>query len=573
MHGGSAKPGSITYGVNDKPPVGTIIPLVMQHVAMLSVELVFPVVVVSMAGGTVDMARDAVSLMMIAMGVGTIFQALGKGPVGSGYFCAHETGTAYFPAVIATIQSGGIGLMSGMVFVSGLIQMLVSRVIHRLRVLFPSEIIGLIIVMMAFSYISYSMSALWGVSGSGHSAVTTTPEALFVGFFTLLVIVSLYIWGGKRLREYAILAGIIVGYASAYATGVMDSEKLARVAAAPMMTFPNIHGGWNFDIKFLPAFIVAALCSSIITIGNMSTCQKVNEVDWRRLNLRAAGNGLFAEGLATTFSGVVGALPQTTSPGSVGLSVATGVTSRYVAFAVGALLIVLSFFSQIATFLAVMPRPVIGVILLVEIAFIFPAGMQVCTSRMLDFRKMFVLGLSIAFGMAVEVVPDMSSTWPAWLAQLFNSPIAMASVTAILLTLLFRIGIASHQVIELNMAEYPERLAAFLEENGEAWGARREVVHRVLFTVEELLQLIEIEQLATGKVRLDVGFEEFSMTAKVSYPGTAPILPQSRPSEEELIADEGAAGKLSGFLVRRYARRIQVEQKNGICHVEFSFEH
>ena len=232
MHGGSTKPGSITYGVHDIPPVGTIIPLVMQHVAMLSVELVFPVVVVTLAGGTVDMARDAVSLMMIAMGVGTIFQAWGKGPVGSGYFCAHETGTAYFPAVIATIQSGGIGLMSGLVLVSGLIQMLISRVIHRLRVLFPSEIIGLIIVMMAFSYISYSMSALWGVSGSGHGDVTTTPEALFVGFFTLLVIVSLYIWGGQKLREYAILAGIVVGYASAYATGVMDPEKLAPLHTA-----------------------------------------------------------------------------------------------------------------------------------------------------------------------------------------------------------------------------------------------------------------------------------------------------------------------------------------------------
>ena len=573
MHGGSAKPGSITYGVRDVPPVGTIIPLVMQHVAMLSVELVFPVIVVTMAGGSVDMARDAVSLMMIAMGVGTILQALRKGPVGSGYFCAHETGTAYFPAVIAAIQSGGLGLMSGLVLASGLVQMVISRVIHRLRVLFPSEIIGLIIVMMAFSYISYSMTAFWGV-GSAHSqAVAATPEALFVGFFTLMVIVSLYIWGGKKLREYAILAGMAVGYISAYATGVLGADKLARVSDAPFLTFPNIQGGWSFDIAFMPAFIVAALCSSIITLGNMSTCQKVNEVDWRRLDLRAAGNGLFAEGLATVFSGVVGALPQTTSPGSVGLSIATGVTSRYLAFAVGALLIVLSFFSQIATFLAIMPKPVIGVILMVEIAFIFPAGMQVCTSRMLDFRKMFVLGLALAFGMAVEIVPGISSSWPAWIAQLFDSPIAMASITAILLTLLFRIGIASHQVIELDMAEYPERLAAFMEENGEAWGARREVVHRVLFTVEELLQILEVEKLATGKVKLDVSFEEFNMMAQVSYIGTRPVLAKIRPSDEELLSELGAQSRLSGFLIHKYARKIQVEEKDGLCRIGFQFEH
>ena len=573
MHAGGAKPGSIIYGVRDVPPLGSVVPLVMQHVAMLSVELVFPVIVVTMAGGTVDMARDAVSLMMIAMGIGTILQAWRKGPIGSGYFCAHETGTAYFPAVIATIQSGGIGLMSGMVMLSGILQMLFSRLIHRLRILFPSEIIGLIIVMMAFSYIGYGMKAFWGVGGEHHKAVPATPEAIAVGFFTLLVIISLYVWGGKRMREYAILAGMAVGYIGAWCFGVIDSAAIERVTTAPVFTFPNVQGGWTFDLRFLPAFAVAALCSSIITIGNMSTCQKVNELDWRRLDLKSAGNGLFAEGLATSVSGVLGALPQTTSPGSVGLSVATGATSRYLGFAVGSVLIVLSFFSQIATFLAIMPKPVIGVILLVEIAFIFPAGMQVCTSRMLDFRKMFVIGLAIAFGMAVDVVPEMSRAWPAWLSQLFNSPIALASITAILLTLLFRIGIASHQVMEFELKEYPERLAQFLEESGEAWGARREVIHRMLFSLEELLQLIEAENLATSKIKLDISFEEFNLEAVVAYEGTPPVLSHIRPSDEELMAEEGALAKLSGFLVRKYAQRIKMEEKEGKCQVRLGFEH
>ena len=572
MHGGSHKPGSITYGVNDVPPWGTIIPLVMQHVAMLSVELVFPVIIVTMAGGSLDMAREAVSLMMIAMGIGTILQALRKGPVGSGYFCAHETGTAYFPAVIAAIHAGGIGLMSGMVFVSGLVQLIVSRVVHRLRVLFPTEIIGLIIVMMAFSYISYSMTSFWGV-GSGSHQIIVGSNGLLVGFTTLMVIVALYVWGGKKLREYAILAGIAFGYASAWLTGVMTTEHLARVAAAPVITVPHLSGGWSFDWKLFPAFVVAAFCSSIITIGNMSTCQKVNDKDWRRLNLRSAGDGLFAEGLGTAVSGILGALPQTTSPGSVGLSVATGVTSRYLAFVVGALLIILSFFSQVATFLAIMPKPVIGVILIVEIAFIFPAGMQVCASRMLDFRKMFVLGLALAFGMAVEVVPSMSSSWPEWLQQLFRSPLAMAAVTAIVLTLLFRIGISSHQIIELDPMESGERLASFMEENGENWGARREVVNRVMLTLEELLQILNAEKLPEGKIMIDVGFEEFSMDAHVQYEGNPPVLSSVRPSNEELFLEEEALVQLSGFLVRKHARKIKIESIAGRSHIYLNFEH
>ena len=179
-------------------------------------------------------------------------QAWGKGPVGSGYFCAHETGTAYFPAAIAAIQAGGMGLMSGMVLVSGLIQIAVSRMVHRLRILFPSEIIGLIIVMMAFTYISYSMSSFWGVGVGSQPVVIGDTGGLWVGFATLVVIVALYVWGGKKMREYAILAGIATGYASAWLTGVLTTEQLERVAAVPLFTIPSLHGGWQFDWQLLP---------------------------------------------------------------------------------------------------------------------------------------------------------------------------------------------------------------------------------------------------------------------------------------------------------------------------------
>jgi len=71
MRGGSTKPGSIAYGVRDSPshwhdhPAGYA-----TCIAMLSVELVFPVVVATIAGGTVEMARDAVSLMNDCRGCG-----------------------------------------------------------------------------------------------------------------------------------------------------------------------------------------------------------------------------------------------------------------------------------------------------------------------------------------------------------------------------------------------------------------------------------------------------------------------------------------------------------------------
>ena len=75
---------NLIYDVSDSVPVSSLIPLVAQQVTMLSVDLIFPVLIVAAVSGTVEMAQTAVSMMMISMGIGTILQARRNGPVGSG---------------------------------------------------------------------------------------------------------------------------------------------------------------------------------------------------------------------------------------------------------------------------------------------------------------------------------------------------------------------------------------------------------------------------------------------------------------------------------------------------------
>ena len=123
---------NLLYGVDDPVPLSSLVPLVLQQVIMLSVDLVFPVLVVAAIGGSVELAQTLVSLMMISMGFGTLLQAYGKKSVGSGYFCAHETGAPYFPVSVMAVQAGGIPLLCGMTVITGVFQALFSRVVHRL---------------------------------------------------------------------------------------------------------------------------------------------------------------------------------------------------------------------------------------------------------------------------------------------------------------------------------------------------------------------------------------------------------------------------------------------------------
>ncbi|MDR7868129.1 MAG: solute carrier family 23 protein [Sporomusaceae bacterium] len=569
----STKSGNLTYGLNDSVPFRSLVPLVLQQVALLSVELAFPVIIVNLAGGSTEQAQSVVSLMMIAMGVGTILQALGKGPIGSGYFCAHETGTAYFPAAIMAIKAGGFPLLCGMTVVAGVFQMLLSRLVKKMRILFPPEIIGLIITMMAFMYIGYSVPYFFGL----HESPVERRDDYITSGVTLVLVIAMYIWGNQRLREYALLIGIAVGYVVSFLSGGLDGSHFNKVYDAPLFALPTVsHGGWSFDGTILLAFLLAAFCSSIITVGNITTSQKINDSNWKRMDMPSVGNGLLAEGLSTVTSGLLGALPQTTSPGSVGLTVATGATSRHIAYGLGGFFILLAFFPKVAAAFAIMPKAVMGTIILVEIAFILPAGMQICVSRMLDYRRLFMLGISFAFGFAIDIVPQFTSVFPEVLRPLFQTPLALAAVTAIVLHLIFRVGIASRESLELDLSTPTDSYAIlnnFMQGAGGEWGARTDVISRATAAINELIETTVAHRFCTGKMKIDAAFEEFNLSVDIYYEGTAMDFPKEKPNQHDILHDDLAVAKLSGYLINNYADKIAVKNVNETCHIHMNFEH
>ena len=565
------RPANLIYGVNDSVPLSSLVPLVMQQVIMLSVDLVFPVLVVAAMGGSVELAQTLVSLMMISMGLGTLLQAYGKKSVGSGYFCAHETGAPYFPVSVMAVQAGGIPLLCGMTVVTGIFQTLLSRIVNRLRILFPVEITGLIVTLMAIIFITYAIPNFIGLDETGRS----NPQVFLLSSLTLAIIVVMHIWGSQRLREYSIIAGILFGYASAFFLNMIPAEQLDKFHNTAWIALPNLdHVGFSFDPALLAPFLIAALCSSIKTIGNLTTCQKVNDDNWKRLDIKSVGNGLLAEGLGTISGGLLGTMGQTTSSGSVGLTVATGATSRQIGIGAGACFMLLAFFPKISTLFAIMPQSVIGVILLVEIAFVVPTAMQICSSRMLDGRRMFVLGISMAFGFGVSIVPGFAKAFPVWLQPLTGNALAVGTIIAISLHLLFRIGIASHQRIEVAPGETAmEDVVLFFQRSGGAWGARPEVVAKATSALNEFLETMLTLQLHQGPILIDASFEEFNLNVDVSYQGELLEISKTRPTELELLEDDSAFIRLSGFLLTKYADQISSERKNGCCHIHFNFQH
>jgi NCS2 family nucleobase:cation symporter-2 len=237
-------------------------------------------------------------------------------------------------------------------------------------------------------------------------------------------------------------------------------------------------------------------------------------------------------------------------------------------------LIFLAFVPKLAEFYVIMPTPVMGALLLFAVSFMILAGIQIVTTRLIDARKTFVIGVSLILGLSVDMLPGAYRDIHPALQPVFASSLALTTVSVIFLNLLFRIGIAKRAVFEFEPGvSSSEEVFNFMERQGGTWGARREVIYNATAALNELIESLTVSGLAQGKIQTAVRFEEFNLDVEVSYTGELMEFPDVRPSRAELLAGDKAMAKLAGFLVQQYADRVASDIVNGRCRIQLHFDH
>lgn len=566
------KAANVVYGVLDVPPRGITALSGLQHVGLMSVYLVYPVLLAEAAGASSETAAAMISLTLVALGAGTLLQVVPFGPVGSGFLCQPIPTVLYMvPALIAAKQ-GGLPLVFGMTLAAGLLQMALSQALRHLRPIFPPEIAGLVVLLAG---IATGVVGLRAIFATGADASAARPDELALALFTLTVMVALNVWARGWLRMFCVLIGMAGGYCVAVMTGRLAPADVSALAASPVLDLPGLgHLGWTFDPALAVPFALAAVAATLKVAGNVTTSQKANDPAWTRPDMRSISRGALADGLANVVAAGLGSQGLNSSTAAVGIASATGVHSRRVAWAIAAILAVLALVPKLGLLLYAMPRPVAGAALVFSSTFIVVNGLQIMTSRLLDARRTLVIGLALVAGLAVDLFPALVATLPpAWRTMLGTS-LVLGTLVGLGLNLLFRIGVRRTE--SLAVPQGPVDTAAieeFMTACGAAWGARRDVIERASFNLAQSVETIFQSGAVAGSLAVRASFDEFRLDLRVSYDGAPLELPDKRPSNEEILASEEGERKLAGFMLRRFADRVAATHKNGRSTVHFHFDH
>jgi NCS2 family nucleobase:cation symporter-2 len=472
------------------------------------------------------------------------------------------------PSMLAARQ-GGLALVFGMTIAAGALEMVLSRALQRLRPMFPPEIAGLVVLLVGIATGAVGLRVALGED----QHIQALDVA--VGILTLAVMVALNVWGRGAARLFCVLIGMVTGYAITMALGRFSATDLSMLSSGPLIATPDInHLGWQFDMSLVLPFLVAAVAATLKVMGNVTTCQKANDAEWVRADMRSISRGVLADGFGSVIAGGIGASGVNSSTAAVGLASATGVQSRYVGYAVAGLLLLLAFLPKLGFLFYIMPRPVAGAALIFSSVFIVVNGLEIMTSRMLDTRKTLIVGLALIIGLAADILPALFQQLPEGLRAVFGTSLVLGTLIGLGLNLLFRLGVRKTQTLTVQLGPLdPVPIEEFMEQQGAIWGARRDVIERAKFNVAQSVEAILDSCDPQGPLRIEASFDEFSLDIRISYPGAPLILPEVRPSSAEIIASEEGQRALAGFLLRRFADRVRASHVEGRSTILFHFDH
>jgi uric acid transporter len=452
------------HPVDEILPTPRLLALGLQHVlVMYAGAVAVPLII----GRALKLSPEDVAFLisadLFACGLATLVQCIGFPGVGIRLPVMMGVTFASVGPMLSMANSPDIGLLGiyGSVIAAGIFGIIAAPFISRLLPLFPPVVTGTIILVIGISLMRV------GINWAGGGQPTLPPkmiegsliglpnpaygqlQGLGIALFVLLIILGLIKWGTGFISNVSVLLGIIAGAILASALGVMHFEK---VAAAPWgdIVLPLHFGIPQF---YLVPVITMCIVMIVVMIESLGMFLALGEITGKTIDRDALSRGLRADGVGTLLGGLFNTFPYTSFSQNVGLVSVTGVRSRFVTIAGGAIMLLLGFVPKMAALVEAVPLVVLGGAGLVMFGMVAATGARILTA--VDFKNnrynLFVVAISVGFGMIPLAAPNFFRNLPHDLQPLLESGILLCALVAVILNAFFN-GISSKAAAEADAA-------------------------------------------------------------------------------------------------------------------------
>ena len=447
---------------DEKIPAVLALGLGVQLVGLALPGIVLiPTIVFGAAGATEAVLLWAVCASVVVCGATAMLQAIRLGRIGAGYILVTGTSGASIAVSIAALAEGGPALLATLVLILALFQLAFSARLALFRRILTPTVTGTVIMLTPVTVMPVIFEQLKNVPDGAPA-----PAAALSALATLLVIAAVVLKAKGALRLWAPIIGIAAGSVIGGALGLYDVD---RVAEAPWIGLPRAE--WpGFDLDFgpafwglLPAFLFIGLVCTIQTISGSLAIQRVSWCPPRAMDFRAVQGAVAADGAGNLLCGLAGTMPIGFRPMGTSMVELTGISSRRIGVAFGAVIVALAFLPRALAVILAIPGPVVAAFITVTMATIFIIGMRMVVQDGLDYRKGLIAGVAFWVGVGFQngvVFPEYVSEFAG--GHLGNGMVA-GGLVAIVMTLFVELTKPRRSRIEVEFdLSALERIREFL---------------------------------------------------------------------------------------------------------------
>ncbi|MBF0475650.1 MAG: purine/pyrimidine permease [Deltaproteobacteria bacterium] len=421
----------LLYQVDDRPPLGRLLIYGLQWLVLfLPLITVSTVMAAELLGMSLPARVAFFQRVMIVSGVVMIIQTLWghryplmDGPSTVILLCFGTLSTHGLAALEGGMLAGG-----GLLAVCGFFGW-----IRKLNHLFTDNVIGVILLLIAFTLLPFMVPVL-----TGQTPQTPQGDPVIFGLSVTVIFGTAVFsyWLKGFWASLSLLWGIIFG---CLIFGLLGRLDLSKFLATAWFSSPDPFWGPRpvFSLPVIASFLLAYLALVVNQLGSLYAIgQVVGNGDMeRRIDRGMAGCGVGS--ILAGLLGVTGTVSYSLSPGIV---LMTRVGTRYALTVCGVMFIILAFTQKLTAVLAIIPAPVVGAVLVTGLAAQMGAGISIFarSGRAFTPRDYMVTGIPVILGTLVSIFSkEFLTKIPAYLSPIMGNGLILGIIFVLLLEHVF----------------------------------------------------------------------------------------------------------------------------------------
>ncbi|EJL6762104.1 uracil-xanthine permease [Vibrio cholerae] len=441
----TSRKADLVYQLNDRPPLPQTLFAALQHLLAMFVAVITPSLIICQSLGVpADQTNTIISMSLFASGLSSFIQIRTFGPIGSGLLSIQGTSFNFLGPIIGAglaLKAGGADIETMMAAIFGTIlvassaEILLSRVLQFTQRVITPLVSGIVVTLIGLTLVQVGLISM----GGGYAAMADgsfgSLDKLALAGTVLAIIVLLNRAHNPYVRVASIVIAMLVGYVMAYLMGMVNTDNLAetQLIALPIPMQYGLGFDWSLFIPLLLIFLITALEA----IGDITATSEVSgEPVKGPVYMKRIKGGVLADGINSALAAVFNSFPNSTFSQNNGVILLTGVASRYVGYFIAGMLVLLGLFPGVASFVQLIPEPVLGGATIVMFGTIAAAGVRIISRVDLDRRAILIMALSFSMGLGIAQKPEILQFMPEFIKNLFSSGVAAGGITAIVLNLL-----------------------------------------------------------------------------------------------------------------------------------------